>query len=633
MPGACRGLGIPAGLFLALLSLISFEGRCGWPESLRLESATEAYLLGRHVEYLEDRTGHLRLEEVSSSTHSKSFRQSHQAAPSFGFTDSIYWFRLALENSDPHPGRWLLEFQYPLLDQVDLFLLDAGGVVSHQQSGDRLAFSQRTISERVPLFLVEIPPESTREIYFRVESSSSLQLPITLWSERAYHQADHDRQILFGIYYGITLALLVYNIMLFVSLRDRIYLFYVAYIGCFSLFQASLNGLSFEYLWPESALWAEKAAPFFMSAASIMAIQFSRLLLQIDREMPTTDKAFRYFMGLLAIIALYAFWGPYSIVVKLATAGGLIASLALNVVGWISWMAKVKFASYYVLSWTSFLLGSSIYALKTIAVLPENFITEYSIQVGSALEVMLLSFALAYRVKLLEEENKRIQSEANLRLEHRVNERTEELNDALRHLSEAKDKLERLSQIDNLTGVYNRNYFDVHYPRIWNLAQRADDPLTLMMIDIDHFKKVNDTHGHLCGDKVLRAVAVAISTALARNTDLLARYGGEEFVAVLPHTDKNGGLLIAERLRSAVEKLRVEWEGIEIKPKVSVGLASLRPTLKEPPASLILKADHALYGAKKTGRNRVICESTLTIGVDLDRLPGVGHSRMFPVQQ
>ena len=610
-----RHLVSPTGAFCCYLLFLLFSPSLlgGWGDSFKLAVDQEAYDLGYAVEYLEDPKGELSLEDVLSINYQSVFQTSQEATPAFGFTRSVYWFRILLENVDNPVGKWLFEVQYPLLDQIEFYLFDAGQLISHQTSGDQIPFEQRPQNHRTFLFETEIPTAQSREIYLRVESSGSMQVPIALWSERTFYQADHNRQILFGLYYGIILAMLVYNLMLFANLRDPIYLYYVGYIGCFSLFQASLNGLAYEHLWPSAPAWAQLAIPFFIATASLMAIQFTRLLLQLARYLPKADIWFKGFMVFLVLFSIGCFWVDYRLVVKLATASGLITSIALNVVGWISWRAKVKFATYYVLSWTAFLLGASIYALKSYALLPENFISEYAIQIGSAMEVLLLSFALAYRVKLLEEENKRIQIEANMRLEQRVIERTNELNNTLEELSQVNAKLEMLSQIDGLTGVYNRSYLAIHYPRLWKLAQRSEQAISVLMIDIDHFKQINDNYGHLCGDEVLKKVVATIADNLRRSTDLLARYGGEEFIVILPHTDAAGAMLVAERVRAGVAGMRVNWEASTIEPRVSIGLASLAPTLRDQALTLIEHADQALYQAKRAGRDRVVQADDLPV--------------------
>jgi len=173
---------------------------------------------------------------------------------------------------------------------------------------------------------------------------------------------------------------------------------------------------------------------------------------------------------------------------------------------------------------------------------------------------------------------------------------------------ELEDKLKRLATKDSLTGINNRRNFMELATRELHRAERYERPVAMLMIDIDHFKRVNDTHGHPAGDEVLRRLVHSISMAL-RKTDVLGRIGGEEFASLLPETELENALQTAERIRSDVEKLEVRYEKLTIRFTISIGLASSHNT-KETLDSLLKRADDALYEAKRTGRNRVIAAAT-----------------------
>ncbi len=178
-----------------------------------------------------------------------------------------------------------------------------------------------------------------------------------------------------------------------------------------------------------------------------------------------------------------------------------------------------------------------------------------------------------------------------------------------RQLLELNQKLERLSAIDGLTGIANRRQFDEALNRLWRRALRESTSLSLILIDVDHFKNYNDTYGHLAGDDCLRAVAQALSQTVKRPFDLAARYGGEEFAVILPDTNREGGILVADEMRRAVEALAIPRGQPDQNGHVtvSVGLASVIPTGE--PSSLIAAADACLYQAKRSGRNRVVCST------------------------
>jgi diguanylate cyclase (GGDEF)-like protein len=167
----------------------------------------------------------------------------------------------------------------------------------------------------------------------------------------------------------------------------------------------------------------------------------------------------------------------------------------------------------------------------------------------------------------------------------------------------ARRQLDVLATRDDLTGALNRRQFLVLADREWARCRRYEMAAALLMFDVDHFKRVNDLHGHLAGDLMLREMAQAVARTL-RQADLFGRFGGEEFIAFLPHTDTLGALDAAERVREAVAKLALEWRGQEIRTTVSVGVVPLEPD-HESLGALIADADLALYAAKDAGRNCV----------------------------
>ena len=168
-------------------------------------------------------------------------------------------------------------------------------------------------------------------------------------------------------------------------------------------------------------------------------------------------------------------------------------------------------------------------------------------------------------------------------------------------LADRNRALSALIRLDGLTGIANRRSFDGALARAWDRSRRSHSALGVLMIDVDHFKRYNDTHGHQAGDEILRRVAEGVEAAVLRPDDVAARYGGEEFLILLPDTERDGALLVAENLRSEIEKAELSGIG---SVTASLGVAVL-PTDAVEPDDLMRKADRALYIAKETGRNRV----------------------------
>jgi diguanylate cyclase (GGDEF)-like protein len=590
--------------------LLLFLG-AAWPSAVwaldpvNLVEGTEAYPLGLSLSYFEDRDGRQSLDEVRSGDVCHPFTPSQEAVPNFSFTSSPYWFQFSLTNESSTVKNWLLESQYPLLDNINVYLIYSDGRVVTKRGGDKLPFDKREVKHRNVMFDVPLAMGESVQIYVKVRTESSMQVPLVLRSHDSLFAKDHEEQYILGIYYGILVALLLYNLLVFTATRDINYLYFVWYVGAWTLFQISLNGLAFEYLWPDNPSWGNKATPFFIGFAGLGMIQFARRLLETKKNLPRFDKPLQYTSGLCVVMMLLALFAGYTIAIKVATAGALIVAVLVVSAGVLSLKKGFRQARYFMLAWMSLAVGVVLYVFKTFGILPTNLFTEYGMQIGSAVQVILLSFALADRMRLLKDENARMQREATTTLENRVNERTRELDQTLLGLSEVNSKLQELTRIDGLTGISNRAFFDEQFEAEWQRAARIHSHLGLLMLDIDHFKHFNDTYGHLGGDACLKAVAAVIHQAMRRPADKCYRYGGEEFVVVLPHTDPAGSLFIGERIRQAIAEMVFTLDGQPIPVTISVGVCSLVPGRDLPNNTLIGYADQALYQAKRNGRNRV----------------------------
>ncbi len=183
-----------------------------------------------------------------------------------------------------------------------------------------------------------------------------------------------------------------------------------------------------------------------------------------------------------------------------------------------------------------------------------------------------------------------------------------------RHLTEANRKLQELSSVDSLTGVFNRRKFDATLSAEWRRAARNHAALSVIMIDVDYFKPYNDIHGHQAGDRCLQTIGEQLQTSVRRSGDLVARYGGEEFALILPETDHDGARLVADALCQGVQDRAIEHGGSDVSDvvTVSVGTATAWPTPDDDDGTgLVTAADAALYKAKNRGRNRVVSEEPL----------------------
>ena len=215
-----------------------------------LGDGVDAVELTPHVRYHHDAEGQASAEDMFG--RQADFAPLPAGGPIFGFQKGVFWFRADVVNRNTADQRWLLVQKYPLSDFVDIYLHYADGRIEHQASGDMRPFHQRAIRYRQPNFRVLLPLDEPVQVLVRVQSQSSMQVPLALYTPKAFAELARDAQFGMGIYYGILIALLVYNLVLWLWLRDFSYFWYLFHVGGFGLVLFCLNGYGFEYFWPAS---------------------------------------------------------------------------------------------------------------------------------------------------------------------------------------------------------------------------------------------------------------------------------------------------------------------------------------------------------------------------------------------
>lgn len=587
-------------LILTLLSGVAVGALAG---TITLDERFGSEAIGRHLRVLEDSSGRMSLQEVAATTRSSRWEDRHRENLNFGYSKSALWLHGELLNQS-RQTEWLLGMRYPLLDFVDIYVVWPDGRIQHHASGDRRPFNTRDLDDRNFYFKLTLQPGERVQLFARIAGQGSLQAPLEVSTPHAYAQQSRHEQLLLGIYSGALLAMLLYNVLLAVSLRDKTYVAYVVYIGTFGMAQLTLSGLAFEHLWPRHPDWGNEAAPVFMGLTGWSLVLFSRQFLNLDKHWPRADFAMRMLQWLFLAAVPETYVLPYAVLIKIVSLATIATPILLLIITGALLRKGVRQASYFLAAFTVLLLGALLTALHMFGIVQRNFLTEYSMQIGSMLELTLLSFALAHRVKLAREENERLQRAHAAELEARVLERTQALDKAMAKLTQVNERLHALSEQDALTGLKNRMFLTERMPEMWRQAQRWHTPISALMIDVDHFKQVNDRHGHLAGDEALRQVAKVIAHTVQRPGDHAVRYGGEEFLVILPQTHTVGAAHMAENIRLGVQSLSFRWGEQTIPLTVSIGLASVVPTVDLPPQALLDAADRLLYQAKQAGRNR-----------------------------
>jgi diguanylate cyclase (GGDEF)-like protein len=571
--------------------------------ALVLDGDAGSLPLTGHLTRLHDPSGDLELADVMRAERRGDFSPLDTTA--LGFRDGALWLRALLVNQRADEPRWLLVQRYALSDHIDVFLRHPDGRIEHQAGGDRHRFKARSVPYRHPNFWLALPHGKPVELYVRVQSTSSMQVPLWLHTPIAFAERSRDAQFGIGLYYGILLALLFYNLVLWINLRDATYFWYLLHIGAFGLVLFTLNGLGFEYLWPNSPVFAQLAVPLFICLGQIGMQQFARVFLELHTRWPSGDRIGVWMIAFFVALAIATFWLPVSVSTQLASAFVFLSIVWIAVAGAVMTWRGYKPARLFLLAWAMLLLGSGMFAAIAFGLLPKTFVTEYGVQIGSALEMLLLSIAIGYRYSALRGENERIVREAKMHLEHKVELRTSELRNALEQLGVAHARLRETSQRDALTGLHTRGHFRELYHGLLARAREDGTPLSLLMIDIDHFKQINDCYGHLTGDECLRWAAHCIGQTLRPHAAVPARFGGEEFVVALPGLDVDQAAAVAAEVLEQLRAHPCHSHGRDVTMTASIGVHQVDPG-REPRIEAALRhADDALYRAKHEGRDRV----------------------------
>lgn len=397
-------------------------------QTIFLEQTVMEIPLGPFMEIYEDKNKDLKVEDLSSDSLSRQFHRQLETYPGFGWTKSAYWARFKVKNENIHQVNWCLEITYPLINSVKMFLFDEkGALVEMREGGDHFPFNKREVKYRNVVFRVNAPPGSERIVYVRFETDGPMNLHMILWDTESFLGKLSQMQIALGIYYGAMVVMLLYNLFIFFSVRDLSYLYYVLYYVFFVILQLALNGLAFQYLWPDFVWWQNNGIPLVLFLGMIFATLFTRSFLHVKDHLPKIDRFLGITVFILAGLLPLSLAVNYVLMMHLAVVLGIVLAVFLTVLSIQILFLGYRPARYYCIAWTVFWIGTVIYGLKMFAILPDNFVTRWLQQSASLLEVTLLSLGLADRINCMKRELESL----NQNLESMVDVRTRELNDVI----------------------------------------------------------------------------------------------------------------------------------------------------------------------------------------------------------
>jgi len=494
------------------------------PLTIVLRGDQEVYLLGTYVDYLEDPGGALTFEQISSAQYAAQFKPGTSDVLNFGLSNSVYWLRLRVRNDAPADRLWRLELVRSTINTIVLYRPASDGAgYTGTKTGYIYPFSTREVPHVNFIFELSIPPGSEQVLYMSVKDKS-MQLPLTIWDKSAMQQRDLTVNLLYGLAFGALLIMLVYNLFMTLILREQSFVYYTLYLVFAILFLANYHAIAQHYLWPDATDLNTFIIPLTICLTLTTFFLFVGAFFQLPRLARGWTILYR---GLLLLVIACTLASPFFKVAVLDVViplGGLMLCYTLAAAVW-TWLHGYKPARFFMLSWT-FFVGIVLANIgESLGLININMsLSDMGMMFGLVFGVAFQSLALADRFNLykqeminaqaammaqqsesirLKDELTRRLEESHDELEQKVAERTQRLHDLNQELAgeverrkEAQQAAELLAQTDPLTGIYNRRYFSQLVDLEFKKALRYHQPLSMLVMDVDFFKQVNDHFGH-----------------------------------------------------------------------------------------------------------------------------------------
>ena len=407
-----------------------------WATPITLDANTSAITLSKDIQYFADPSLEYTLADIQYEEKRgvNRWQKANGFIPNYGFTKAAYWVKVELNNQSTQK-EWILHFEYPLMDVLQLYTPNAQNQYRLQYStGDTYPFSQRPIKDRGFALPISITPQQTQSIYLRLQSRDSMIISMSLLTPDAFRAEQQNESFWFGMYYGAVLIILLFNAYLYLILKDRNHLHYVAVLGCYALIELSLNGMGTVYFWGDFPEVAKRIRPFAISLFALASFTLTKSFLGIKQVILGKMNLDPLFLGFIVLTLVGAIIFPFTLSIQLSMMIAFITAPIMYGAGVYTWQQGSRLGKYFTLGWSGLVLGGMVNVLRAFDILPVNFWTTYGAQLGSISTLLILNSALTDRMRLLQQENDKSQQlrlsqqeETNRLLDQKVRDRTEAL--------------------------------------------------------------------------------------------------------------------------------------------------------------------------------------------------------------
>lgn len=376
--------------------------------------------------FLEDTSGSLDFETIKTPTWQAKFQHAaDQTHFNRGITNAVYWVKLVIAPVDTrsfagrhsHLGGLVIEVPYAPLDEVQFYQDDIEGHTIHFEAGDTKLFASRPIKHSTPVFPIKRMENQPSTIYLRVTSSGTLRIPLVVWEEKTFFDHSKTQLLIFGLYFGIMLLMILYNLLFFIWLKDISFFHYILYISALSVFQAAYFGMGFQYIWSPFPWFNQYAIVLMIFVVGLFSAAFAREVLNLKKTMPEIDRYAKAVLVFFLVAAPACFVLPYSVMLLVGTLSTILQSIALIVISSINAIKGHRSSKMFLIAWMALLAGAVVLGGVTLGIIPANGLTSHAMLIGSTLEMILLAIMLADRVRIMEMEKTRTEKKAKVALQ------------------------------------------------------------------------------------------------------------------------------------------------------------------------------------------------------------------------
>jgi len=528
------------------------------------------------LKYYDDETSLLAIDDIEKID----FTENIPSQFTMGYKYDNVWFKIEIENSSENED-FVLYFTESIWSTLDLYTRE-NNQWDVQKNGLDIPINEREITDSSPAFNVHIASGKKSAFYIKGNTIASQLGEFQLYSKKEFFNPNRITLTeWYTIYAFILFIFILLNLYNLIMIKERIYAYYIMYVFIYIIFSFMHSGVYISLGFPNWQEGLHVLGQLVLFSLLLFTIEF----LNLHKTYPSMKKVFSYLsLGALFFALLLSQNLPYSTIASNVFFSGTLIFIVYVAVR----VLRNGFdgAKYYLIALMLFLPAMAMMAMNFNAMLVNNDFTRYTFLAGAFVEIFLFTILLTNRYMNINRTN-------NL-----LTLKTVELENMRKQLT-----IEATTDI--LSGLYNRRYFYSISEKYYETAKRYDQELSVLMIDIDKFKNINDTYGHDVGDDIIESSA-KILTKITRSSDIVARYGGEEFIILLSETGVNEAVEFAERIRGNIENNHIGLDNNEfVHVTVSIGVTQLNLMNDKDIEVTIKRCDKALYEAKNQGRNRI----------------------------